>query len=190
MTRLGPLTLLSAMGALILLTGCPQRNPTMAPDAKFQLEGSAGQLFDLGYDEARILLVTEDVALLFVRTRPLETRLPDGGLAMNDMTGVTEDYPLKISYALWGDEIPVKKRVNLAEVDASDPKKPRVVATRDMLNDPRKTYPTIQIGSLIFNSLPEAGAKVTGDFNITFSNGIETASGRTVFGHFEAKVAQ
>lgn len=190
MTTPGPITLLSVMGALMMLTGCPPRDPTLPPDAKFQLEGSVGQLFDLGYDEARIQLATEDVALLFVRTRPLETRLPDGGLAMNEMTGVTEDYPIKISYALWNDEIPVKTRVNLAEVDPDDPKKHRAVVTRDVLNDPRKTYPTIHIGTLIFNSRPEAGAKVTGDFNITFSNGIETASGRTVFGHFEAKVAQ
>ncbi len=178
------------MGALLVLTACQARDPTLPPEAKFQLEGSAGQLFDLGYDEARILLATEDVALLFVRTRPLEKRLPDGGLAMNDMTAVSEDYPIKISYALWGDDIPVKTRVNLAEVDASNPKKPRVAVTRDVLNDPRKTYPTVHIGTLIFNKLPEPGARVTGDFNITFSNGIETASGRTVFGHFDAKVAQ
>ena len=147
-------------------------------------------MYDLGYDEARVLVTAEDVAVLFVRTRPLDTLLPDGGYAMNDMTGVTEDYPLKVTYALWGDDVPVKTRVNLAEVDPNNSKNFRTVVSRDVLNDPRKTYPTVQIGTLILNKAPTEGAKLSGDFNITFSNGTETASGRTVFGTFDAKVAQ
>lgn len=178
------------VAALILVSACAPQDPTKAQPAKFQLEGSATQLYDLGYDEARILLAEDDFALLFVRTRPLVSILADGGISDNTMVGMTEDYPIKVTYAKWGEEIPVKTRVDLSQVTDDEAKAPRVVVSRDVLNDPRKTYPTIRIGTLIFNKNPEPGATVTGDFNITFTNGIETASGRTVFGTFKAKVAE
>lgn len=184
---LGCITRGSVVGALWLLCACGS-NSTKGP--KYQLEGSVTQLFDLGYDQARILVAEEDVALLFVRTRPLDTIRADGGTSNNDMQGMSEDYPLKVSYALWGEPIPVKKRVDLAQVSDDPAMTGRTVASRDVLNDPRKSYPAIRIGSLIFNADPMTSSRVTGDFNITFTNGIETASGRTVFGTFEAKVGQ
>ena len=98
--------------------------------------------------------------------------------------GVDKSATREIVEAAWAQRI-IWARKGLIQTPLED-----INWARDVLNDPRKTYPTIQIGTLIFNSRPEAGAKVTGDFNITFTNGIETASGRTVFGHFEAKVAQ
>ena len=101
------------MAALLLVvTACLPPDATKAKPPKFQLEGSATQLYELGYDEARILLAEEDFALLFVRTRPLVSILADGGLSDNTMIGMTEDYPLKLTYAKWGDEIPVRKRVD------------------------------------------------------------------------------
>ncbi len=182
--------LLGALTALALSVSCEPYDPTRPPAPKHQLEGSAITLFDLGYDEARILLAEQDVALLFVRTRPLVTIFPDGGVQNQQETGVSEDYPLKVSYALWGSPMPVNTRVDLAEVSAGMAKTPRAVISRDVLLDPRKKYPRVQRGSMIFNSAPVAGATVRGDFNITFTNGTETASGRTVFGSFDAKVAQ
>ncbi len=173
---------------LLLTVACAPNDPTKAPPAKYQLEGSTTQLFDLGYDEARILQTDEDVALVFVRKRPLNAILPDGGSAMNNNQGVSEDYPLKVTYALWGDPLPVKKRVDLAEMNMA--MQARAVISRDVLNDPRKTYPTVERGTLIFNQTPKPGGTVSGDFNITFTNGVETASGRTVFGSFSAKVPQ
>jgi len=175
---------------LLLVTACQPPDATKAKPPKFQLEGSATQLYDLGYDEARILLAEEDFAVLFVRTRPLVSILSDGGIADNTMVGMTEDYPLKVTYSKWGNDIPVRTRVDLAEVTNDEAKTSRVLASRDVLNDPRKNYPAIRIGSLYLSTLPVPGGTVNGDFNITFTNGSETASGRTVFGTFKAKVAQ
>ncbi len=180
-----------ALGVVVLaLSACTPRDPTKPLPAKFQLEGSATQLYDFGYDEARILVTDTDIALLFVRTRALQSVLPDGGFIDTEMTGMSEDYPIKITYSLWGEEHPLKRRVNLAEVTNDEAKNPRAVVSRDVLNDPRKKYPKIQIGTMILNNSLAPGNRVSGDFNVTFTNGTETASGRTVFGSFNARVAQ
>lgn len=137
---------------------------------------------DVGYDEVRILLAPDDVSLLFVRTRPLGSIVSsDAG----DSMGSSEDYPLKVAYQLWGEPLP-SGRLNLAEQDAAGGV--RGLASRNVSNDPRSTLPSIVRGTLRFNKALEPGATVTGDFNITFENGIEAASGRTAFSTFSARV--
>ncbi|MBL9037291.1 MAG: hypothetical protein JNG84_02140 [Archangium sp.] len=170
------------------MSGCAPNDPNKAPPAKARLEGSATQLFDLGYDQVRVTVSVDDVALLFVRRRPLNATLPDGGTPDEENMGTSEDYPLKVAYQLWGDEAPVARRVDLAERDMN--MAARAVVSRDVLNDPRKTYPGVQRGTLYLTGALEPGAKLRGDINITFENGIETASGRTVFGSFDAQVTE
>ena len=50
-----------------------------------------------------------------------------------------------------------------------------------MANDPRNTLPPILRGTMYFDRPLDRGTEVGGDFHITFENGIEAASGRTVF---------
>jgi hypothetical protein len=38
--------------------------------------------------------------------------------------------------------------------------------------------------------VPVAGQSVSGDFHVTFENGVAPASGRTVFGSFTAEVVR
>jgi len=174
---------------LVALTGSGCEIDPKKPPAKFRLEGSLGQVMDIAYDEARILIAPEDVSLLFVRIRPLgAVDLPDGGVNPDPMmTGNTEDYPLKVAYRLLGEPQPGKGQYDLASLDSNGAQ--RGVVSRNVTNDPRNTLPAIVRGTISFDRDLEPNAVVHGDFRVTFENGIEAASGRTVFStNYTAKV--
>lgn len=176
------LTLGLALGAMGL-SGCD--DPCKAPP-KFRLEGSLSQVMDLGYDEARVLLAPEDVSLLFVRTHCQTAVSSDGGVPdPGTMVGMVEDYPLKVGYRLLGDVI--GGRYDLSAQD--DAGAQRGSLSRNVRNDPRNTLPVILRGTLYFDAPLDPDAGVGGDFHVTFENGIEAASGRTVFStSFSARV--
>ncbi|MGV3620808.1 MAG: hypothetical protein ACO1OB_08320 [Archangium sp.] len=150
------------------------------PPPKQRLEGSLTQVMDLGYDEARILFAPDDISLLFVRIRPLgSTPTTDGGEEMMEMTGNSEEYPLRVAYRFIGEDLPTGGALDLTAVDENG--LPRGVVSRNVTNDPRNVFPNIVRGRLIFDRQLVAGATVTGSFHITFENGTDVASGRTVF---------
>lgn len=154
------------------------------PPAKYRLEGSLGQVMDLGFDEARILVAPEDVSLVFVRIRPLSGGAPsDGGLPDPLASGVSEDYPLKIAWRLVDEQLPeVGARLDLTEPTSSSPTAPqRGTVSRNVANDPRTTFPRLSRGTLRLDRALDPDALVGGDFHLTFENGIEVASGRTAF---------
>ena len=126
----------AALGlAVSAMAFCACNNDPSKTPPKFRLEGSLGQVMDVGYDEARVLLSAADVSLLFVRVRPLGSPgADDGGAA-----GQSEDYPLKIGYRLLGD--PVGGRVDLASLDMNGAQ--RGTVSRNVANDPRNTLPLI-----------------------------------------------
>jgi hypothetical protein len=157
-----------ALGAMAL-SAC-NNDPTKKPP-KFRLEGSLGQVMDMGYDEARVLIAPTDISLLFVRLHPVGSVFDDAGV------GVSEDYPLKVAYRLLGD--PVGGRVDLAALDMNGAQRGSI--SRNVANDPRNTLPPILRGTMYFDRALDPDAVVGGDFHITFENGIEAASGRTVF---------
>lgn len=172
------LVALSALG----LGGCD--DPCKAPP-KFHLEGSLSQVMDLGYDEARVLLAPEDVSLLFVRTHCQGAVSDDGGVPEEGQVGKVEDYPLKVGFRLLGDA--VGGRYDLAGVDDNGAQ--RGSLSRNVRNDPRNTLPALLRGTLYFNAPLDPDAGIGGDFHVTFENGIEAASGRTVFSTaFSARV--
>lgn len=172
----------AALGAL-LASACTPSDPSKAA-ARYRLEGSLTQVMDLGYDEVRVILAPQDVSLLFVRQRPLEDAPDDGGV--QEEAGLSEDYPLKVGWALGMDMAPSGGRVDLTEEDADGNQ--RGVVSRNVLNDPRKLFPRLARGTLSFSRPPEPDTTVSGDFHCTFENGIEAASGRTVFANFTARV--
>lgn len=172
--------------AATALVACDQ-DPTKKPP-KFRLEGSLGQVMDLGYDEARILLAPEDLSLTFVRIRPLGGgTTEDGGVPeTEEMTGTSEDYPLKLAYRLLGEELD-GGRLDLAALDPNGA--PRGVLSRNVQNDPRNTFPRLTRGTIFFKRPLTPDTVVEGDFHITFENGVEAASGRTAFStSFQARV--
>ncbi|MER2560404.1 MAG: hypothetical protein ABTQ32_06790 [Myxococcaceae bacterium] len=176
-----------------LLVACSPAPGKQAPP-KFQLEGSLTQLMALGYDEARLRLdydpdnpqPTDTLGIEFVRLRPLGSdTLPDGGMAM---VQDSEDMVLKIGYQLAGDAPPANQRLDLTFLDENGVS--RTTLSRNVLNDPRRAFPPLRVGSLFLDRRPDRVAMntVNGEFNLTFENGIEVASGRTIFGKFSAKV--
>ncbi len=174
--RAGLSSLIFVLAACAVGSGC--NTDSKIPPPKFRLEGSLTQVMDLSYDEARILVAPSDISLTFVRIKPLGSiEEPDGGM-QNQMMGVSEDYPIKIAYQLDGEGLD-GGRLDLASLDSNG--SPRGVISRNVQDDPRNTFPTILRGTLIFNQALTERAVVTGDFNITFENGTEVASGRTVF---------
>lgn len=171
-------------GLLLLALGACGAND--GKTAKYRLEGSVSQVMDLGYDEVRVQPSEEDIAVSFVRVRKLGSTIEDAG---SEMAGVSEDYPFKVTVKLWGEPPFGGVRVNLAEVDLNDEQRGKF--SRNVLNDPRRDFPRAVRSTLYLDRAPTTpGAKIHGDFNVTFENGIEAASGRTVFGTFDAKVVQ
>jgi hypothetical protein len=174
----------------LALAGCGPVQPGKTP-AKYRLEGSLGQVMDLGYDEVRISQTRDDVSVLFVRVQTLDNVEPDGGTT--NMTGTIEDYPFKLALALRGQPLPVAVRVDLTEEDAN--MNQRGVFSRNVRQDPRTRFPRAARGTLylsrpLFDDSGISNEYVAGDFHVTFENGIEAASGRTVFTNFNARVMQ
>lgn len=145
---------------------------------KQRLEGSLGQVMDLGYDEVTLGFDGTAATVNFrrkkgmgfdtslsVTTRIDQAALPDGGME-----------------ALRGGQT-----YNLVDVLSSG--LPRGDVSRNVLDDPRTTFPPIRVGEMTFNNIPVSGQDLTagGDFHVTFTAGVEAASGRTVFGSFNAK---
>ena len=65
------------------------------------------------------------------------------------------------------------------------------VLSRNMLNDPRRSFTSLNRGSLTVDRLPAMpGETCTGEFRATFDPGIDFSSGRTLFGTFTAIVPQ
>jgi hypothetical protein len=185
--------LLAAACGLVALACSPASSGKQAPP-KFQLEGSLTQLMPLGYDECRLRLdynpddpqPTDTLAIEFIRKRPLgASTLDDGGMAE---VGDSEDTVLKIGYALAGDAPPANQRLDLTFLDENG--NSRTTLSRNVLNDPRRAFPPLRVGSLFLDRAPDRIKMntVLGEFNLTFENGIEVASGRTIFGQFAAKV--
>lgn len=185
--RLAGAVLLVAGAALV---GCNSSQPGKTPP-KHRLEGSLGQVMDLGYDEVRISETDQDVSVLFVRIFELDDTTSDGGATGS--VGTIEDYPFKLTLALRRQPVPVGVNVDLTEEDNN--MNQRGTCSRNVRNDPRKTFPRAIRGELFLERdlISDAGVAadyVAGNFHVTFENGIEAASGRTVFGNFNAKVEQ
>lgn len=166
------------LGVALLATSACDVDPRNPPP-RFRLEGSLGQVMDLGYDEARVLIAPEDLSLVFVRKRPLASLPDDAGTTNPDQQGFSEDYPIKIAWRLLMDELPRGGRVDLAEEDAGG--RQRGTVSRNVFNDPRTTFPRLARGTMRFDRPLDPDTVVGGDFHLTFENGIEVASGRTCF---------
>lgn len=163
-----------ALGAAV---ACGSDNP-LPPKPRYQLEGSLFEVMGIGYDEAALEEASDTIAVRFVRK---VTNTNDGGT-------VQENTVFKVGYRYAPGEAARKGVALDLALDAGNGQQ-RGGFSRDVFNDPRKLFPLAERGTLTFDTLPDAGRPtVTGKFNVTFVNGKEPASGRTVFGSFEAKV--
>jgi hypothetical protein len=158
---------MSARALLGLLLAAPLTS--CAPH--LSLEGSVTPLLDLGYERAEAQATKTEVSVRFLRAQ-----------------GAGEDTILKVAAKLEGvapephAAIALGQRVGGAEGPL------RGAVSRSVLEEPVRAFPDIARGELVFDGYLDSGKTVTGELHVTFANGTDVYSGRTLFGRFEATV--
>jgi hypothetical protein len=160
MTRARHLT--AAAGLALVAAGCG--------DGSKRVEGSLSELLDLRYQSVTLGVQDTTVALRFVEPQGSGENVVLEVTGNFEGVGLTENVALKLE-----ERLPSGAQ--------------RGVVTRNVFNDPRKTFPELERGKLTVATLPgDPGTKVRGSFTVTFVAGTEFGSGRTAFADFEAKV--
>ncbi len=135
------------------------------------LEGSVTTLLDLSYERAEAQASKTDVSVRFVRPQ-----------------GEGEDTILKVSARLEGISLEPRAAINLGQRMGGPEGPLRGTVSRSVLDVPARAFPDIVRGELVFDGYLDTGKKVTGELHVTFANGTDVYSGRTIFGRFEATV--
>jgi hypothetical protein len=156
----GRLPLALGLGLTLLLAGC---------GGKHGLEGSLTELLSLSYSDSSILFTDAATSVRFTNPQ-----------------GEGENTVLNVSVAVADLQIVAHGDIDLTEQVESGGQ--RGVITRNVLNDPHRSFPTLSRGNLRFESVPVPGTTVLGTFSVTFKECTDFACGRTVYGDFTAKV--
>lgn len=135
------------------------------------LDGSLTAVMDVTYDRATLETTDGYLSLRFLKTR-----------------GEAEDVVLKVGVKLEGAVPDHSVKLDLAEQMSGAQ---RGTATRNVLADPEHTaFPPLLRGSFRADGDLTKATTVIGEVSLTFVQGIDTASGRAVFGSFEAEVVR
>ncbi len=157
-----------------------------------KVEGSLDEILDLTYQDIKLRFAGDQIAVRWTRPR-----------------GNGEDAVLIVSEKLDGLTVRTGDYVNLAEPlpdfaipdlladagavdagvlpDGGIVSQQRGVVTRDVFNDPRKTFPLLSDGYMVLYDVPgDAGTVVNGSFSVTFRRCVDFGCGRTLFGDFKA----
>ena len=155
--------ILPALSLLGLMTACGQ-----GP----HLEGSVTSLLDLRYDTAEAQVNEGEASVRFLTAQ-----------------GAGENTILKVAARLDDLTLTPGAKIDLAEVLGDTPDSPqRGAVSRSVLDEPQREFPRLLRGGLTFDQALNPQSKVTGEFHVTFVNGTDVYSGRTIFGRFEATV--
>ena len=132
-----------------------------------RVEGSVGELLDLSYQQVEARLAQEELSIRFTTAQ-----------------GTGENTILKVTARLRDLTFVSGTPIDLAEtlVDGGQ----RGSVDRSVLDEPTRPFPAIARGTLLVRGTPTPGARVSGEFHVTFVNGTDVYSGRTLFGRFEA----
>lgn len=153
-----PAAVLAASGAAVLCACGPGERA---------LQGSLSEVLDLRFNAADVVQSDRELSLRFLWKE-----------------GTTEDVVLRVTASTLGTSVDAQKTLDLAEEDPSGRQRGRV--TRLVQDDPLTTLPPLRRGGLTFQRSLIPGQTVPGELHITFAQGTDLASGRTVFGTFEA----
>ena len=140
------------------------------------VQGSLSVLMDMRYQSVDIVLGSSDVTVRYVKPSNEEGAGEDLVLAVS-ARGLTLPFP--------ADAGTPGLTFDLAEPLGSGQ---RGALARNVLNDPRQTFPEILRGHLAFQNVPAVGERTAGDFAITFVLGEEFGNGRTLFDTFQGTV--
>jgi hypothetical protein len=155
--------ILPALALLGLMTACGQ-----GP----HLEGSVTSLLDLRYETAEAQANEEEASVRFLTVQ-----------------GAGENTILKVAARLDSLTLTPGVKIDLAEVLGDTPDSPqRGAVSRSVLDEPQREFPRLLRGGLTFDQALTPQSKVSGEFHVTFVNGTDVYSGRTIFGRFEATV--
>jgi hypothetical protein len=136
------------------------------------LEGSVTSLLDLRYETAQAGADEDEATVSF---------LTDQGAGENTI--------LKVAARLDDLQLTPGVAIDLAELLGEEEDSPqRGAVSRSVLDEPTREFPRLLRGGLTFDGPLTAGTNVSGEFHVTFVNGIDVYSGRTIFGRFEATV--
>lgn len=139
-------------------------------DLPYRLEGSLSVLIDLRYQKTYLDLSPEELAVRFVTPQ-----------------GEGEDTVLKVTASLLGAAVEAEDPIDLAE-DTPEGKQRGVVSRNVLADESNRSFPRLERGRLVFLRAPVSGSKVPGEVSVTFANGNQLASGRTLYGSFQAEV--
>ncbi|HXX32029.1 MAG TPA: hypothetical protein VEJ89_15110 [Myxococcaceae bacterium] len=169
---------ISLAGTLLLVCCGPQ-----------EVQGSLSTILDLHYDSVEVAYTGGVSDGGVMQDGSLAVRfLQSSGQASNAVLVVTED--------LTGLTVKPGGQVDLTQVPPSGVGQ-RGVVTRDVYNDPRKTFcddaappGPLEHGYLRLDQtpVPGTGQTVSGFFTVTFSLGVDFGCGRTAFSGFSGKV--
>jgi hypothetical protein len=147
-----------------------------------QVQGSLSTLLNLQYSNVQVAYTGGSVdGGVMAGGQVAVSFLEPSGKSENAVLVVTED--------LGGLQVAPKGSVDLTEVPPSGVGQ-RGIVTRDVANDPRTTFPALQIGRMSLNStpVPGSGSNVSGSFNVTFALCPDFACGFTAYASFSAQV--
>jgi hypothetical protein len=161
---------LGLSGCVVLLLCCGPK----------QVQGSLSTLLNLDYNSVQVAYTGGSVDGGVMKNGQVAVSfLEPSGKSQNAVLVVTED--------LSGLQVAPTGKVDLAQALGNGQ---RGVVTRDVTNDPRTTFPALQIGTMELNGtpVPGSGASLSGSFNVTFALCADFACGYTAFASFSAQV--
>lgn len=168
----------AALAALLaVLLGC---GPANAPRAK--LEGSLLTVMNLDYDDAVLAYDQTQFVISFRRKQGMVMGDCLSAVAACDTTlSVTARFESMALPDGGQDTLYGGLRYDLTQVLSNGSQRGEV--SRNVLDDPRRMFPSLRVGSIMLKNVPMQGQGLpaTGDFHVTFQNGVEFASGKTVF---------
>lgn len=133
------------------------------------LEGSLTEIMDLHFTRTDVSASSGSVAVRFLAPQ-----------------GTGENLVLEVGARLGGIMLQAGVPIDLAE--AAPDGTQRGIVTRDVFDDPRRTFPLIRQGQLLLRSLPAPQTTVAGELSVSFVVGTQYANGRTAFSKFEAQI--
>ncbi|SEU37988.1 hypothetical protein [Stigmatella erecta] len=137
-----------------------------------RIEGSVSPLLDLRYERAEAQGTPDEVSVRFITPQ-----------------GAGENTILKVTAKLENLPFAPGTPIDLTEPLGAPPSEvQRGEVSRSVLDEPVRGFPRIARGTLTFQKDLQPGTKVSGDFHVTFVQGTDVYSGRTLFGRFEATV--
>ncbi|MBJ6761108.1 hypothetical protein JGU66_10070 [Myxococcaceae bacterium JPH2] len=163
--QVSPSHIAVALGALLGLTACGDKEGGA-------LEGSVTPLLDLRYQRSEARVGEGELSISF---------LQDQGAGSNTV--------LKVSARV--DDMLPEGYTDSLDIDLAqvlDNGAQRGTVGRSVLDEPVRDFPKLARGNLFVRTIPQPGSRVSGEFNVTFVNGTDVYSGRTIFGRFEATV--